>query len=424
VPLQYDFSAMLPVVDRAVPTRFGSMDSIRMIGTDARRRYAFEAVRGPFTAFARGGEVHLRATVAYRAKGYFKPPIGPTLAAGCGSEAARDQPRLIVELATPLTLTSSWHLGAKTRVVRVAPASTEARDRCDVTALKYDITSRVADAARSALVGHLPEIDRRVGDVSLREQIREWWGILSKPIELTSGVWLWLGPERLSMGRVSGRERTLTIPVTLAARPKIITGTAAPAIAEPPLPPLGRDSATDGFHIALEGTIDYLTASRALDDALRRKTVIEAGRTLTVQRVAVLPASRGRLALAVTFAGDASGTLRFVGTPIYDAPSHLLVVPDLDYDLDVDSPLINTFAWLRSDALRQTFRERARLPVEPALQRGRELLLAGLNRKLGDAVTLSATVDSVAVRGLAVRRDGVLVRAEAAGRATMEVRQR
>jgi hypothetical protein len=62
--------------------------------------------------------------------------------------------------------------------------------------------------------------------------------------------------------------------------------------------------------------------------------------------------------------------------------------------------------------------------VEPALQRGRELLLAGLNRKLGDAVTLSATVDSVAVRGLAVQRDGVLVRAEAAGRATMEVRQR
>ena len=37
VPLRYDFSAMLRVVERAVPTAFGSMDSIRMIGTDARR---------------------------------------------------------------------------------------------------------------------------------------------------------------------------------------------------------------------------------------------------------------------------------------------------------------------------------------------------------------------------------------------------
>ena len=59
-----------------------------------------------------------------------------------------------------------------------------------------------------------------------------------------------------------------------------------------------------------------------------------------------------------------------------------------------------------------------------ALERGRALLLEGLNRTIGDAVTLSATVDSVAVRGLFVTRDGVLVRAEATGRAGVSVKQR
>jgi hypothetical protein len=39
-------------------------------------------------------------------------------------------------------------------------------------------------------------------------------------------------------------------------------------------------------------------------------------------------------------------------------------------------------------------------------------------------VTLSATVDSVAVRGLYVTRDGLVVRAEAAGRAAMTVQPR
>ena len=62
--------------------------------------------------------------------------------------------------------------------------------------------------------------------------------------------------------------------------------------------------------------------------------------------------------------------------------------------------------------------------MTPALDRGRALLVEGLNRKIGDALTLSATVDSVAERGLFVTRDGLIVRAEATGRAGVSVRQR
>jgi hypothetical protein len=62
--------------------------------------------------------------------------------------------------------------------------------------------------------------------------------------------------------------------------------------------------------------------------------------------------------------------------------------------------------------------------VQPALRKGRELLMSGLNRKLGDAVTLEADVDSVAVKGLYVTRDGLVVRAAALGRARVSVKQR
>jgi len=74
--------------------------------------------------------------------------------------------------------------------------------------------------------------------------------------------------------------------------------------------------------------------------------------------------------------------------------------------------------------IRSSFRQRARVPVQPILDRGRELLLSGLNRKLGDAVTLSASVDSVSVKGLYVTREGVVVRAEATGDAGMAVKQK
>jgi hypothetical protein len=424
VPLQYDFSSMLRVVERAVPSTFGSMDSIRTIGTDDRRHYAFEAARGPFTAFAEGSELHLRATVHYRVRGYYKPVLGPTVSAGCGGDSVRDRPRLVVELAAPLTLTPGWHLASRTRVVRIVPASTAARDHCDVTLLRRDLTPRVVDAARSALEARLPQIDRRVGEVDLRARFEEWWALLARPIQLAEGVWLVLAPERLRMGEVSGRERLLTVPVSLDARPRVVTSREAPALAAPRLPALAHDTVGMGFRIAMDGFVDYLTASRALDAALAGRTMVEAGRSLVIQRVAVSPATRGRLALTATLGGETRGTLRFVGTPAFDARSGMLAVPDLDYDFEAESRLLRTYAWLRSDALRATFRGRARFPASVALSRGRELLLQGLNRKLGDAVTLAATVDSVAVRGLYVTRDGLVVRADARGQASMTVQPR
>jgi len=396
------------------------MDSVRMIGTDARRHYAFEARRQQFTAFAQGRELHLRAVVGYQARGFYKPIVGPTISAGCGDET--EPPRMVLELATPITLTDEWRLASRVRLVRLAPASDQRRDRCDVGLVNTDVTDRVIEAATGAIAEQLPAIDRLVGDIDLRPRFEEWWKLLLQPIGLAEGVWLLLGPERLGIGRVTGEERTLHVPVTLHARPTVVTSAAMPAVDSAPLPPLGKDTASGGFHVLLDGVVDYATASRALGAAIGDRTITQAGRTIRVDSVRVRPAARGTLELDVSFTGDAEGTLRLVGTPRYDRARRELTVPDLDYALTVNNRVIQTFAWLRDDALRETFRERAHFPVDDAVARGRALLLEGLNRRIGDAVTLSATVDRVEVKGLFVTRDGLLVRAEATGQASAAVK--
>jgi len=421
VPLEYDVTAVLQVVEQAVPHTFGSMDSVRALNGDDRKHYAFEATRGPFTAFALGREMHLRSTIAYQARGYYKPPFGPTLSAGCGNE--RERPRIVVELATPLSLTSDWHLVSHARLVTIKPASAEGRDRCDVGILHTDVTDRVVGAARSALEAKLTSIDRKVGTVSLSGHVAQWWELLNRPIRLTDSVWLMLHPERLRMGSVSGQAHVLTVPVSLDARPRIVTG-ALPDTAHGPPPPLAKDTVGDGFNITLDGLVDYGTATRAVTAALEGRTFTRANRTVTVQEVTVLPASRGRLVLSLAFVGDANGRLRLIGTPRYDARRGEVSVADLDFDLDTDNKIVSGYAWLRSDDLRATIREKAHVPVQPALRKGRDLLTSGLNRKLGDAVTLAADVDSVAVKGLYVTRDGLVVRGEALGRARVSVKQR
>lgn len=421
VPLKYDFVQVLGIVERAVPRKFGSLDSAHAVADDPKKHYAYEATRGPFTAFAVGKLVHLRSTLSYAARGYYKPLIGPTLSAGCGGDA--DRPRLLIELVTPLTLTPDWHLKSHARLAKIAPATDSARDRCAVSIIKYDVTDRVVDAAQHGVLDKLPEIDKKVSGVDLRKHFEEWWTLLNKPIGLTDGVWLELGPEQLRMGSVSGTGHTLFVNAELDARPKVVTGP-EPTVHAKPLPPLARDTISNGFHIMMEGALDYGTASLAMTRAFAGKTISAAGRTVRASNVVVSPRAEGKLALAVAFEGDAHGTLVLVGTPRYDARQGQILVPDLDYDLRSDDQLINTYNWIRSDALRAEFRNRAHVPVSPILDRGRALLVSGLNRKLGDAVTLTATVDSVAVKGLYVTRDGVVMRAEAVGGAGMSVKQR
>jgi hypothetical protein len=423
IPLVYDYTPVLAVVERVVPKKFGSIDSVRMVGNDPNRHYAYEAVRGPFTTFVRDNEVHLRATLSYAARGYFKPRFGPTIGAGCGGDSLADRPRVTVELITPLTLTPDWHLSSHARIGRLGPTSTADRDRCTVSVIRYDVTQRVIAAARDALGSHLPDIDRKISRVDLTSRFEEWWGLLNKPIRLTDKVWLLLGPERLRMGDVSGTGNDLIVDAGLDARPRIVIGV-EPHTDVPPLPPLARDTAATGFQIVIGGLINYPDASKTITDALKGKSITEGGRTVTVQSARVSPLPHGRLALAVTFTGDANGTLVFGGKPVYNRRAGELRVPDLDYDLNTDSQLISAYSWLRSDALRELFREKARLPADLLITKGRSLLTDGLNRKLGDAVTLSAQVDSVDVAGIYVTARGIVVRAVASGNAGMQVRQK
>jgi hypothetical protein len=422
VPLKYDFASILRVVERAVPVSIGSMDSVHAVASDSRRHYAYAATRSPFTAYAAGDSLHLKATVEYSVRGYYKPIVGPTMSAGCGDGA--DKPRLVIELTTPISVSDDWRLITHAEIARIAPATTESRDRCDVSILHRDVTERVVAAATSGLRRHLGDIDNRIGEVDFRSHAVEWWRLLAKPIRLTDDVWLVLGPERLRMGHVHGTGSVLTVPVSLDAHPRIVTGNAAPDVTAPELPSLGHDSIANGFHIVMDGVIDYISASQAVTRALRGHPVTTAGRTIRIFAVNVLPASGGKLALGVSFTGDAKGTLLLVGTPSYDKKHRLVSVPDVDFDLTTDSQLLDAYAWLRSDVLRNTLRQNAHWSAAPAIDRGRSLLGQGLNRHIGSAMTLSANIDSVSVTGLYVTRTGIVVRGEAMGRAGVSVAQR
>jgi hypothetical protein len=418
VPLEYDFTPVLREVERVVPKTFGSLDSLHQMADDERKQYAYEIQRGRFTTFMQGSQVHLRTVLSYAVRGMYNPRIGPNIAAGCGRGDKR--PEMVVELATPLTLGTNWHLHSAMRLVKLEVASDRAEDRCKMSILRFDVTDKVVEAARKGLTSHLDDMDRQISKIDLTKRATGWWGELSKPIRLTEGVWLLLQPRQLRTGRVAGTGHLLSLRVGLDAYPRVITGP-QPNPPVPPLPALAQGTDSTGFRILLDGNVDYATASREITEAVRGKSLTKAGRTVTVQSVTVFPATGGRLLLTANFTGDATGSLRFVGTPRYDGVHEMIVVPDLDYDLETDSKLVQAVAWLKSDDLLKLFRDNARVKVAPVMERGKDLLTKGLNRKVGKVITLVAQVDSVNVEGIYVTRAGVVVRAGASGKAGVSV---
>jgi hypothetical protein len=424
VPLDYDFTPVMATVEREVPKTFGSLKEIHPFPNDPRKRYAFEAVRGPFTAFVVGSQVHLRTTLSYAARGYYNPRLAPEIRAGCGSETnPAERPRIVVELVTPLTIDSLWNLKSRARLAKVDRASDKSADQCQVSILRFDVTDKVIDAARKALTAQLPQIDRKIAGVSLDSMASGWWQSLNRPIRLRDDVWLLLHPARLRLGRITGVKRNLTIEAGVDAYPRIITG-AEPAVVMSPLPKLAGSPGNAGFNIVIDGNIDYRTISNTLNDLLRGKTITAKGHTVAIQSVTASGKAGGRLELGVNFSGDSKGTLNLGGSPKYDAAAGMIHVPDLDYDLDTDSKVIDVVAAVKSEEMRAMLREKARIPVRPVLDRGKELLTTGLNRTIGTALTMTAKVDSVAVHDLYVRRPGIIVRAAAMGSAKVAVNQK
>jgi hypothetical protein len=421
VPLDYDFTPVMATVEREVPKTFGSLKDVHPFPNDPRKRYAFEAVRGPFTAFVVGSQVHLRTTLSYAARGYYNPRLAPEIRAGCGSESDLAQrPRIVVELVTPLTIDSLWNLKSRARLVKVERASTKGEDQCQMSILRLDVTDKVVDAARKALIAQMPVIDRKIAAVSLDSMASGWWQTLNRPIRLRDDVWLLLHPARLRLGKIIGAKRVLTIQAGVDAYPQIMTG-AEPAVVMSPLPKLGGSPGTAGFNIVIDGNIDYRTISKTLTDLLRGKTITAKGHTVAIQSVSASGKAGGRLELGIDFAGDSKGTLHLGGAPKYDAAAAMIHVPDLDYDLDTDSKVVGVVAAVKSDEMRALLREKARIPVGPVIDRGKDLLTSGLNRTIGTALTMAATVDSVTVHDLYVRRPGIVVRAAAMGSAKVAV---
>jgi uncharacterized protein DUF4403 len=417
-PIALDMESALQALEKEVPQRFGDIEKRLPIADSKRRSFAFEVTRSPLKVSFKADTVLLSAVLSYKGRGWYDPPIGPTINGECGTKG--EPPRAQLQLKVVPRLSPDWRLKIRTQSVRVAPLSQTERDQCEVSFLNLDVTGKVMAGAATALRSVLPMIERQLGRLDVRTPLEKIWVDLQQPIRITDSLWLLLQPRGVYLGKVKGAKETVGAEVGISAQPRIMSGH-KPVIAAVPLPQLEPVRETEGFSMLVEGTFDYRVMSAVLTQKLRNMRVKAAGGELIVKRVTVFGVGRGLLALGLEFTGTASGRVWFQGTPRYDPVTGILRVPDLDFDATSAGMLVQGVAWLKGDAIREFLREQATFSTTDVMKQIQDLAVKEMNTELARGVKLSVAIDSSEPAGLRVLPDHILLRARASGTGRLDL---
>jgi Domain of unknown function (DUF4403) len=413
-PISYALEPMLMALEQAVPRRFGNIEQRIKVPSNKRQSFAFAATRTPFAIEFDGTRLTLSTVVSYEGRGWYDPPLAPTVSASCGTDGTR--PRLRVVISTDVEVTPAWQVRSKTQLRSLRPVTETDRDKCQVTMFSIDVTDKVVAALRPQLTKRLPDVDRKIARFDLHTRVDRWYNLLNKSIRVRDSLWLMLAPEDVRLGGLRLEDTALVADVRLFARPTLISG-ARPANITTTLPAFmpARREVGDSSHLLLEGLLGYDAASAVIAKELVGRKFSRFGRRITVRAARFYPLGDGRVVLALGVDGAVKGDAFFIGTPVVDTSSRMLSVPDLDFDVATADALVRGLAWLKKADVVTELRKRARVPLSPILEETRVRVERALNRDLAEGVRLSGEVETGRILDVFADPRWLIVRAEATG---------
>jgi hypothetical protein len=373
--------------------------------------------RDPLSLRLDGDHLDLSAHVRYRARVAAHPCVLGRCSwvqlASCGQDGP--MPSMDLGLRTIIGIRPDWTVSAHTTPREVQPGF-----RCRLTKANVDVTERVQKLVQDLLDRNASEIDQRIREAAnLRHHVESVWGTVQEPITASKGVYVLMQPEALSATPPRGSGTTLSTQVSVVVRPKLVIGK-RPRVTPKPLPPSGGTVPGEGFHIQMVAELPF----SVMDSIVRAKLV---GRSFDIKdhhitvRGARLYGAGTKLVLAASIAGDAKGTLYFVGTPVFDPDSQVVSVPDLDFSVESREVLPEVAEWLLYDQLRDQMRESARFAVGDRIYAIRRDVDAALDRQLARGVRSTGRVDRITPLGVFVFSRSVAAVVQAEGQAQIHI---
>jgi hypothetical protein len=423
-PIVFDLRPVLAQMEEVVPKKFGSTEKdkrIQVMKGTPDVWVAPELTRTPFKFSFKDNTVTVATVFEYQAKAWAKALL-ITYSVSCGTDPKKPKPRIRLALSMTYDLTPDWRLKTRSKVVDLAPMSSEERDQCEISAAKINVSPKVADAAKGAVEKALVKLDEKLSHVSVAKPIGKIWLTLQRPISISKGtLWLLIQPQAVSFGGITASDSALTARLALLAQPRMLSGPRPPDGTNP-LPTLGRGvEGADTAMVMMDALLIYPAATKLLQKPLVGKSFGPTWRKIKVEQVTVLPAGKGRLLLSLGLKGRARGTVNVVGTPNYDSTTDLITIKDLSFDVNSQAYLAKAAGWLINGPLLTMVQENAKIPASALMEEVLALANKNINRQLSEGIFLRGNLSSAQPIAVQAMRDGLMAHAKGAGRLWVEI---
>ncbi|MBX3329405.1 MAG: DUF4403 family protein [Nitrospira sp.] len=329
----------------------------------------------------------------------------------------------------------------------VTGVTLNAIDPCKISITDTDVLQEVKNQLTERVQGGLSNAIARVNTLTARSRVEDVWHTLRNPIPLEPDAWLLFNIGTVwRSGFSSGGTDLIDDTIHITAKPVLVFGAEPPPAGEA-LPQLETEPASTGFHGAadaqLYGTLpktlanrlastgfhvvadiplDYPSLSRSLAKRLQGKRVAVKGDFIQIADAAILGRGGNQVVLRITFEGDATGHLYFVGKPEMNTLAHSVQIGGLRLDLDSEQLLVKSGPdWLARSTIRELVMSEAVLGVSPASDRMRDLVTKALNRELSPTITTNGTVTSVQGIGVFADVNALYVRVMSDGSLNLKV---
>jgi hypothetical protein len=261
----------------------------------------------------------------------------------------------------------------------------------------HDQREKIAGALQEFLNRQASRINTDyLSNVYLREKTQHAWDALQSPIKLSNDLSLVLNPQAVYVSpppAVAGQVDDIHIVVELVARPKLVAGS-LPHIPARSLPNFSGAPSGRGFHLALETELSFDFISRELAKRMVGREYMIDAKKIIIENVR-LYGSGYLVVMMVRINGAVRGSVYLTGMPAYDESTRTLFVKNVEYSVETKQTLAHVADWLLHARLRESLADQAKWFIGDKIDVEKELLSKGLNRNLGQQVSISGTIDSI-----------------------------
>jgi hypothetical protein len=370
-------------------------------------RYEYLFKRSPFDISGSGNKINLAFTGKYRidldycAKCAFDHCMVPVISGSCGiGEPLR---KIKIGYAANISVLPDYKLKSVTTLTTLEPV-----DRCNLTVLNYDATEQLIGFVKPPLTDLGKEVDKKIGAIDIKPQVKELWKQISGEIALGSYGFLSLNPKTIGIGPLNMTGSRLDFSLALSAKPVLRTESTPPPTSN--LPNLTAYTPGNGFRVCLDLFVSYDSLSKYIGAAVNGTVIKLKSKKFIIKKVDIYGIGNEKIVIKVAFGGTRKGVMYMVGTPSYQSLTNEFSIPDLAFDVKTKSLIFKMARWLFNDKISTAIREGVKYNFTPMIEDSRISLQKQLNHDFGSGITSKGTVNDLILQEIYPAKDHVILR--------------